>query len=435
MSDKFSVDDILAEFSEEKNTDNTERTSPAKPAKQSAQTPGATMILRSIDEKKNTDNSKSDTKEIIQQKPKAANADAKIKSGGAEQKSGTDKSDVRKTTYKGLAEFEEKNTPAKNKTVRPTAAKEAESKPHTVNKTADIERAKKHIASSASQPTANKQSTVKPVHKHEQSKVSINTSANMSFTEKIRQYKFLFEELTKRDFKKKYKRTFLGVLWSVISPFMTFLVQFFVFGYIFNRLDSGFVVYLLSGTLMYSFFTNATTAGMFSMYSNGGILSKINVPKFLFVLSSNSASIFNFLLTLVVYFVFMIFCHISFGVHLIAIIFPIVCLIIFNIGMSYILSSLFVFFRDMQYLYQIFTTLLMYMSAIFYDIRRFPENLRFVFDINPIYHYISYLRQVVIDATVPDLTTHLICLAFSFGMLGVGYLVHKKTEQKFVYYY
>jgi ABC-2 type transport system permease protein len=144
----------------------------------------------------------------------------------------------------------------------------------------------------------------------------------------------------------------------------------------------------------------------------------VNVPKSLFVLSSNSAAIFNFMLTLVIYFGFMVFCHVSFGIHLLMMIFPILCLIIFNIGMSYILSSLFVFFRDMQYLYQIFTMLLMYMSAIFYEIDRFPENLRFVFDINPIYHFVTYIRQLVIYATVPDFTSHIICLAFAFGMLA-----------------
>ena len=130
---------------------------------------------------------------------------------------------------------------------------------------------------------------------------------------------------------------------------------------------------------MFTFFTNATTNGMFSMYSNGGILSKVKVPKSLFVLSSNSAATFNFFLTLIVYFIFMIICHVNFGPHLLLMIYPILCLIIFNIGMSYILSALFVFFRDMQYLYQIFTMLLMYMSAIFYEVKHFPEELRFVF--------------------------------------------------------
>ena len=169
--------------------------------------------------------------------------------------------------------------------------------------------------------------------------------------------------------------------------------------------------------------------------SNGAILSKVKVPKSLFVLSSNSAATFNFLLTLIVYFAFMIFCKITFGLHLLLIIYPILCLIIFNIGMSYILSALFVFFRDMQYLYQIFTMLLMYMSAIFYEVKHFPEELRFIFNVNPVYHYISYMRQLVMQASVPSLTEHIICLSFALGMLGIGYFIHSKTEQKFVYYY
>ena len=128
---------------------------------------------------------------------------------------------------------------------------------------------------------------------------------------------------------------------------------------------------------MFNFFTNATTNGMFSMYSNGAILSKVKVPKSLFVLSSNSAAIFNFLLTLIVYFAFMIFCKITFGLHLLFIInLPRYLWSIFSNRMSYILSALFVFFRDMQYLYQIFTMLLMYMSAIFYEVKHFPEEIQ-----------------------------------------------------------
>ena len=439
MNDKFDIDDILAEFDDDKkksvNNEKTGKETNATPAT-SGKNPGATMILRSIDEKKKaeaanrTGQKSTDTKEIPKQSIKHMKADIgdKYKPHNTEKKPESQTSvknvqpDKSKIAYKRLSDFEEEKTaqpkakPNKN-TTKSSAAK-ADSKSDKITA---------HTGGNKKAKNNNR--------KKDKINVSINTSANMSFIDKIKQYRFLFEELTKRDFKKKYKRTLLGVLWSVISPFVTFLVQYFVFGYIFRRHDTQFVIYLLSGTLMYNFFTNATTAGMFSMYSNGGILSKVNVPKSLFVLSSNSAAIFNFLLTLVIYFVFMVFCHVSFGIHLLMMIFPILCLIIFNIGMSYILSSLFVFFRDMQYLYQIFTMLLMYMSAIFYEIDRFPENLRFVFDINPIYHFITYIRQLVIYAVIPDFTSHIICLAFAFGMLAIGYFVHKKTEQKYVYYY
>lgn len=442
MSDKFSIDDILAEIGSDNDVSKkTAKGSGVADKKAPSQsTPGATMILNSIDEKKKTQG-KENTIEIStenlqhlkgvvgegQRRPKEP---AQQTQKTAEPQNA--KPSVDENRYKRLSEFDDDEKPIKRRlnVARDSDASVKPSKP-----------SKEKPAVEAAGKQENKSQTIfgnadeKHNKKSEKISVSINTSANMTFKEKVKQYRFLFEELTKRDFKKKYKRTLLGVLWSIISPFLTFLVQYFVFGYIFHRLDSGFVIYLLTGTLMFNFFTNATTNGMFSMYSNGAILSKVKVPKSLFVLSSNSAATFNFLLTLIVYFAFMIFCKITFGLHLLLIIYPILCLIIFNIGMSYILSALFVFFRDMQYLYQIFTMLLMYMSAIFYEVKHFPEELRFIFNVNPIYHYISYMRQLVMQASVPSLTEHIICLSFALGMLGIGYFVHSKTEQKFVYYY
>ena len=442
MSDKFSIDDILAEIGSDNDVSGkTAKNSGVADKKAPSQsTPGATMILNSIDEKKKTQG-KENTIEIstenLQHLKGVVGEGQRRPKESAQQTQKTAEPQKAKTSadenrYKRLSEFDDDEKPIKRRlnVVRDSDASAKPSNP-----------SKEKPAVEASGKQENKSQTIfgnadeKHKKKAEKISVSINTSANMTFKEKVKQYRFLFEELTKRDFKKKYKRTLLGVLWSVISPFLTFMVQYFVFGYIFRRLDSGFVIYLLTGTLMFNFFTNATTNGMFSMYSNGAILSKIKVPKSLFVLSSNSAAIFNFLLTLIVYFIFMIFCKINFGPHLLLMIYPICCLIIFNIGMSYILSALFVFFRDMQYLYQIFTMLLMYMSAIFYEVKRFPEELRFVFNINPVYHYISYMRQLVMQSSVPGFAEHIICLSFALGMLGIGYFVHSKTEQKFVYYY
>lgn len=442
MSDKFSIDDILAEIGSDNDVSKkTAKSSGVADKKAPSQsTPGATMILNSIDEKKKTQG-KENTIEIstenLQHLKGVVGEGQRRPKESAQQTQKTAEPQKAKTSadenrYKRLSEFDDDEKPIKRRlnVVRDSDASAKPSNP-----------SKEKPAVEASGKQENKSQTIfgnadeKHKKKAEKINVSINTSANMTFKEKVKQYRFLFEELTKRDFKKKYKRTLLGVLWSVISPFLTFMVQYFVFGYIFRRLDSGFVIYLLTGTLMFNFFTNATTNGMFSMYSNGAILSKIKVPKSLFVLSSNSAAIFNFLLTLIVYFIFMIFCKINFGPHLLLMIYPICCLIIFNIGMSYILSALFVFFRDMQYLYQIFTMLLMYMSAIFYEVKRFPEELRFVFNINPVYHYISYMRQLVMQSSVPGFAEHIICLSFALGMLGIGYFVHSKTEQKFVYYY
>ena len=471
MSDKFSIDDILAEFSEQnkQSKSNIEEKKSKSNAAPKNNEPSATMILNSIDEKKKTDKEPEDTREVTAQsireamqkqkeaiakakaaqkpedKAKAAQKpDAKAKSEqNQEQKKPAEKASLSvnnansDSRYKRLSEFEEeKPKSVKKQSNNKNTEKKPAEKPVALKKTAD--RASENKTQDKKPANSEKHELVFKKHTKpakEKASVSINTSANLSFADKVKRNRFLFEELTKRDFKKKYKRTMVGILWSVVSPFLTFLIQYFVFGYIFDRLDTGFIVYLLTGTLMFSFFSNATTAGMFSMYSNGSILSKVKVPKALFVLSSNSAATFNFFLTLIVYFGFMLVCKVNFGPHLLLMIYPILCLIVFNIGMSYVLSALFVFFRDVQYLYQIFTMLLSYLSAIFYEIKAFPEHFQMLFYINPIYEYISYMRELVMQSSIPSFQHHVVCLAFSLGMLGIGLLIHKKTEQKFVYYY
>ena len=122
--------------------------------------------------------------------------------------------------------------------------------------------------------------------------------------QKMRKYQFLFEELVKRDFKKKYKRTVLGMFWSVLSPLLMLLVMSLVFTQFFGRSTPHYTIYLFSGQLVFSYFTDATNSGMSSLMDNSTIFSKINVPKYMFLLSKNVSSFINFCLTLVVFLLF-----------------------------------------------------------------------------------------------------------------------------------
>ena len=122
--------------------------------------------------------------------------------------------------------------------------------------------------------------------------------------QKVRKYRFLFEELVKRDFKKKYKRTVLGMAWSILSPLLTLLVMALVFGNFFGRSTEHYIIYLFSGNLLFSYFNDATTGGMRSLMGNAAIFTKVDVPKYMFLLSRNVQSLINFALTLAVYFIF-----------------------------------------------------------------------------------------------------------------------------------
>ena len=229
------------------------------------------------------------------------------------------------------------------------------------------------------------------------------------------QYRFLFEELIKRDFKKKYKRTVLGVLWSVLSPLLMLLVMKIVFTEFFGRNTPYYTTYLFSGNLMYMYFREATNEGMTALMGNAGIINKVNMPKYLFLLSKNITSFINFSVTLVIYFVFAALDGVTFSFRFFAILYPILCLTMFNVGMGFILSAMFVFYRDTQYLYTVFTQLLMYLSAIFYRVDQFAAASQRLFLLNPVYVYITSVRNIVIDGVLPS--WELIGLGFGYAVV------------------
>ena len=251
---------------------------------------------------------------------------------------------------------------------------------------------------------------------------------------KLKKYQFLFEELVKRDFKKKYKRTVLGMLWSVLSPLLMLLVMRLVFTQFFGRTTPHYTTFLFAGTLTFSFFSESTSQGMQSLMGNAAIFSKVNVPKYLFLLSKNVQCLINYGLTLCIFFVFCVLDQITFTWKFVLLLYPIVCLVLFNLGVGLILSALFVFFRDIQYLWTVFTQLLMYMSAIFYNIDQYSPMVQNLFLLNPIYLNIRYIRKIVIDATIPTIWFHLLMAADVLIVLGIGCWMYKKYNHRFLYY-
>lgn len=252
--------------------------------------------------------------------------------------------------------------------------------------------------------------------------------------QKLKKYQFLFEELVKRDFKKKYKRTVLGMGWSILAPLLQLVVMRIVFTQFFGRNMEHYTTYLFCGNLIFSYFNESTSQGMTSLVGNAGIFTKVNVPKYLFLFSKNVQALINFGLVLVVFFIFCFIDDITFTWKFILLLIPIISLLLFNIGVGLILSALFVFFRDVQYLWSIFTQLLMYLSAIFYSIDSYSPMMRNLFLLNPIYLHIRYFRKIVIDSTIPSVWFHLLLLADVAIVLGIGCWMYKKYNTKFLYY-
>ena len=252
--------------------------------------------------------------------------------------------------------------------------------------------------------------------------------------ERLMSNKFLFEELVKRDFKKKYKRTVLGMVWSILSPLLMLGILAAIFGQFFGHGTPHYMIYLFSGQIVYNYYIESTTEGMNALMSNASIFSKINVPKYLFLVSKNISALINFGIILFIYFIFVWYDGICFTWKFLALIYPVICLIVINLGIGLILSALFIFFRDIQYLYRLFTQIVMYGSAIFYNIKNLPQHIQDWFYLNPVFVGITYFRSVVIEDTIPGLGLHVILATYAVVLLVVGCYIYKKYNYRFLYY-
>ena len=251
---------------------------------------------------------------------------------------------------------------------------------------------------------------------------------------RLKRYQFLFEELVKRDFKKKYKRTVLGMAWSVLSPLINLVVMRLLFTRFFGQSVPHYTTYLYCGNMVFSYFSEASGQGMTTLLDNAPIFTKVNVPKYLFPMAKSVQTLINFGLTFVAFFALCLYDQVSLSGRFLLLVYPIFCLLLFNIGVALVLSASYMFFRDMQYLWQIFLQLLNYASAIFYPIDGFSPMVQNLFLLNPVYLFIRYFRKVVIDMAVPSLGFHALMMFEAVFVLALGCWFYKKYNTEFLYY-
>lgn len=251
----------------------------------------------------------------------------------------------------------------------------------------------------------------------------------------MRTRRFLFQQLVNRDFQHRYKGTMLGMAWSVLSPLCNLAVMMLVFGQLFGRNVDHYIIYLFSGNIIMAYYRESTNNGMTSLLNNSRIILKINIPKYLFLLSQNVSALINFCLTIGIYFFFCIIEGIVFTPKMLLLPFSVLCLVVMNIGIGMVLSALYVLFRDLRYLYSIFLTLLNYLSAIFYTVDRFPVEFQHMLMLNPVYVNIRYWRLIVIEQTIPSLSYHLLMVFYSLLFLTIGVYCYKRLNHRFVYYF
>ena len=210
-------------------------------------------------------------------------------------------------------------------------------------------------------------------------------------------YKYLLTELVKKNIKLKYRRSYLGILWTLIEPLLTMLVLTLVFGTFFGNNDEQYPVYILSGRLLYSFFSSGTKSGLRAVSGNAAMIKKVYVPKYIYVLSTVISNFVTFLISLVVLVGVGAVLHVQPTIYVVQAIVPLFILLIMTTGISMILATLNVFFRDIEYIWSVFTMLIMYASAIFYQPDRVINTGNgWIFGVNPVYMCISNFREAVL---------------------------------------
>lgn len=256
----------------------------------------------------------------------------------------------------------------------------------------------------------------------------------VGFARTAKKYVFLVRQLVERDFKRKYKRSALGIFWSFLNPLLTMLVQYLVFSTIFNSSIENFVVYLLSGIILFNFFGESVGLGLGSIVDNAHLINKVYMPKEIYPLSRVLSSAINLGISLVPLFIVMVVTKVSFSKSMLLIPIGLVCLIVFCLGMSMLLSTAMVFFRDTYFLWNVLSTLWMYLTPTFYPIDIIPVSWLPIYKLNPMYQYIAFLRSILLDGVAPAPGLYAGCVVSACAMFAVGYVVFKRNQDKFVLY-
>jgi len=253
----------------------------------------------------------------------------------------------------------------------------------------------------------------------------------MAQLQTLNRYKHYLRLLVRRDFLAKYRKSILGVLWSLLNPLLTMTVMTIVFSYLFNRIQF-FPVYLLSGLIIYNFFSESTTLAMNSVIVSEGIIKKIYVPKYIFPLARVISSLVNLAFSLIAFVLVFIVTGAPFHWTILLFPIPIIYTFVFALGVAMLMSSLAVFYRDLTYLYGVFTLLLMYMTPLFYPVEILPDWMIPVIGLNPIYHFVDYFRSLTLDGVIPDLWSNMVCIGFSLAALCGGTYVFMKKQDKYI---
>lgn len=254
---------------------------------------------------------------------------------------------------------------------------------------------------------------------------------NMQIFTELYKYREFLKTSIKKEFRGKYKKSFLGVLWSFLNPLFQLLIYALVFPFILRNNVDNYTIFLIVALMPWNFFNMTVLQSAASVVSNGGIIKKVYFPREILPISTATSNLLNFLITGIIVFAALIISGIGIGSSVLLL--PIIIIIqyILQLGLSFIFSSITVYVRDVEYLLNVFMMLMFYLCPIVYAADMIPDKYLPIFKLNPMFHIIEYYRTILYDKQIPELSGVFILFIICLIILIIGYLIFQKCKKRF----
>ncbi len=253
-----------------------------------------------------------------------------------------------------------------------------------------------------------------------------------TFVQNFKKYRFLLGQLIEKDIKLKYRNSYLGIIWTMLEPLLTMIVLTLVFSRLLGKGTQDFPVYILTGRLIFSFYSGATTQALKSVRKHASMIKKVYVPKYMYPMSTVLSSYVTFLISLIVLAGVCLARHITPTVYLLQIFVPLIIILAFAMGTGLFLSALAVFFRDLEYLWGVATMIIMYSSAIFYRAEDvLSDKNAWIFRLNPVFACIDNFRSAVFGSPM-NLAETAYAAGIALVSLILGTVFFYKSQDRFI---
>lgn len=254
---------------------------------------------------------------------------------------------------------------------------------------------------------------------------------NMNIFQKIYQYRELLKTNVKKEIRGRYKNSFLGVMWSFLNPLLQLAVYSIIFGALLAGGDSTYPIYICVALIPWTYFTTTITQSAFTVIGNGDIIKKVYFPREILPISVVTSGAVNFIISTIIILAFVIFSGVGLSWYLL--LYPFVLLVqyVLLLGISFIVSSITVYFRDLEHIIGVILLAAFYGTPIVYKLEQLPPNLQIIMQLNPMTHIINGYRDIFYYHQMPNMGTLSILLGISVIVTIIGYFLFKKLQKGF----